>query len=164
MIVGRNNRDLRSTSGFTLLEIAIAIFILAGSMVALLSLQSAALDRAVRDKQKQQAMLIARTVLAEIETGLQTTGLGEQSFTARDLLSRHGEGVDMQELKDLKLEQMLINLMISDWEFPVPSASGIPNQIALKRIDLKITWGEGPRDYIEVVYFLPDDEDEEELL
>jgi hypothetical protein len=105
-------------------------------------------------------MLIARTVLAELEAGMQTTEIGTQEFTAKDLFGKHGSTINAADFKGVDLEQLRINLVTASWKLPIPTSSGLPNEVALKRIDLRVAWGEAARDRIEVVYFLPDDEDE----
>jgi Tfp pilus assembly protein PilV len=54
-------------SGFTLMEVTIAVLILSTALITLLGLQSSILKRSLRDEEKQQAMLLARTILSAIE-------------------------------------------------------------------------------------------------
>lgn len=147
--------------GFTLLEIAISIFILAGSMVTLLSLQSAALERAIRDRQKQQAMLLARSVMAEVELGLLNMPLGEQRFSASEFFSKYSGAFESQGLESSDLERIMIVIVLGNWEYPIVSSNGTENRLKLKRVDLSLSWSDHPRDRINLVYFLPDDGEED---
>jgi prepilin-type N-terminal cleavage/methylation domain-containing protein len=63
----RIKKRTKKAAGFTLIEIVIAVLILSSALITLLGLQSSILKRALRDEEKQQAMLLARTILSTIE-------------------------------------------------------------------------------------------------
>jgi len=65
-----NGRHLPGESaGFTLIEITFAIVVLAGSLMVLLGLQSAATRATFYAGKKQEAMLAARALMSAIELG-----------------------------------------------------------------------------------------------
>jgi general secretion pathway protein I len=65
---------LRRGSGFTLLEVMVALAILAGSLVAISDVVSAALRNHVRARQLEMATLLARGKMAELEDHFDAKG------------------------------------------------------------------------------------------
>ena len=144
------------SAGFTLIEIVIAIMILAMSLVTLLGLQSASIDQSLRTRNKTRAMLAARQIMSVIETEGQTIDLQQKSGTVEDILSLFLKNPP----KDSKEEQELLNteslqafLVVEKWEI-----KGLPKDV-VRRIRLRISWSDSPVDSIEVVYFIPTEVD-----
>ena len=147
---------LRQSSGFTLIEIVIAIMILAMSLVTLLGLQSASIDQSIRTKNKTRAMLAARQIMSVIETEGQTIDLQEKSGTVNEILSKFlknppKDSKEEQELLDT--ESLQAYLVVEKWD-----VKGLPKDVA-RRIRLRISWSDSPVDSIEVVYFIPTEVD-----
>lgn len=86
--MGRINRKAKGSpeQGFTLIEITLAILVLAGSFTVILGLLASATQRAVRDKNSQSAMLLARRILAAIETNKDAPSTGVQEDQANKIL------------------------------------------------------------------------------
>ena len=145
---------LRAQAAFTLVEVIFAIVILAGSLVILLGLQSAAVSKALRDRNQLQAMMAARHILAAIE--IQDDS---EPRTETDTVYRLLQNLNALPYQDSEL-QTLYNLMnaeltIQEWPNPEQLALLSPEQNLLKRVLLKIFWGESPDDQLEIVYFIP---------
>ncbi|MCB0334497.1 MAG: prepilin-type N-terminal cleavage/methylation domain-containing protein [Bdellovibrionales bacterium] len=143
-------------SGFTLIEVTLAIVILAGSLTILLGLQSAIIDRTVRDNNQKQAVMIARLILAAIESE-EASGnpLPLQQTTAPiDDVLQSILSTPFELPQTLKLEPFEATLLVA--------YAGIPGvaEEALKRIDLTISWGESNQERLDVVLFIPFDEKE----
>ena len=145
-----------SSGGFTLIEIAFAIIILAGALVSLLGLQSASIQRAVRDANNQQAMLIARQIFSAIETTLSSEsgaiGAGEQSGPPDQVINQILAGSADSEHRIDPEKKFTATMNVSFW--PLPNMD--PN--AVKRIHLTISWSDRPEDSLSTVYFVPSDE------
>ena len=81
-------RKHKPESGFTLMEVTIAVLILSTALVTLLGLQSSILARALKDEEKQQAMLIARTILSAIEIHSDEIDAQDSTSSVDDLLQK----------------------------------------------------------------------------
>lgn len=141
--------------GFTLLEIAFSIFILGTSLVVLLGLQSSSVQRSLRARDQTHAMLIARTLLAAIETTekeivpIQLEGKPNEllnEFLQAELLDDEEQEVD---------ERFDATLNVDYW-----NVDGLEPE-SLLRVVLTIYWGDLTSEKLEVSYFLPADTEKE---
>jgi len=149
----RCSRPIRKERGFTLIEIMIAIFLLASSLTILLGLQSAVVSRAINDQSRAQGMLVARRILAGIETGDIKVPEGQTSQSARDQLGPLARPEDSETLQN-----MTVNLLSEVWE--------VPNfeKFKIRKITLNLVWGPSPEQQTGIYYFLPDNEERDENL
>jgi prepilin-type N-terminal cleavage/methylation domain-containing protein len=148
----------RSESGFTLIEIVIAIMILAVSLTVLIGLQSASIERAVRDRATQQAMLLARSILAGIEAARDPIPLGTIEGPALQLVQRFKAAPDGADFPP-ELDRFDASLQVEPVAIPLVK-DGVPTVVpdAMKRILLTIIWGPDPTEQFPVLYFIPNDE------
>lgn len=148
-----HNKPHSSEIGFTLIEIMIAIFLLASSLTILLGLQSAVVSRAINDQSRAQAMLVARRILAGIETGEIETPEGESSKSAREQL-----GALVRPEDSTLLDDITINMLSEPWE--------VPNfeKFKIRKITLNLVWGPSQEQQTGLYYFIPEDEGQEENL
>ena len=145
----------KSQRGFTLVEVVIAILVLAGSLVVLLGLQSASVTKALRDRNQLQAMLAARHVFAAVEV-FQEFNDRDDTLPVYQLLQDLGALPDIGDSAEEEelYSGMEANIQISEWENPEALAPLGADINLLKRIYLKILWGESPDDQLEIVYFI----------
>lgn len=139
---------LANTEGFTLIEIGIAIFLLAVSLTILLGLQSSVVSRAIDDRHRLQAMLLARRVLSGIETGDMAADPQEISTPALQFLGESARPEDEATLKDL-----VVNMKVEPWTIP-----GY-DDLKIRRINLAISWNEDPESRVSIFYFVPEEEE-----
>lgn len=145
---------IRSQKGFTLIEITIAILILAVSLVTLLGLQSSAVQESLRTRNKQKAMLLARQIMAAIENDEEPPETQNVTGRAYDILKKFapfeklGSGKDL-EMKSESGADFETQFTVEDWKIPK-----LPEK-ALRRVYLKVSWSPSPADSLEVVYFVP---------
>ena len=85
----KKNKRANRSSGFTLVEIMIAIVILASSITVILGLQSAIMKRAIDDKSRLTAMLFARRILASLESSIDEIPFGVTNDTVYELSLIH---------------------------------------------------------------------------
>lgn len=147
---------LQRQCGLTLIELTFAVLILAGSVIVLLGLQTSALQLAAHDHNSQRAMLIARRIMAPLET------------TRRQLENKSYSGIFPEVLKEVapydtdyidpRDEQLEVDLQISDW--------GIPdlNPQAMKQVSMTIRWGSSKDEELGLFYFIPAEEGKEQDL
>ncbi len=141
--------------GFTLIEITLAILMLGGALTVFLGLQTAAVQKALRDKQQFKAMLLARSLMSGIELNNNNIDEQETIKSAYDRLEELNIPVDEKEENQydrfetiLKVEKILIPL-------PIPDPSGLPQDIEMKKFVLTLTWGDNPEDTFDITYFSP---------
>ena len=140
-------------SGFTLIEVTLAILLLSGAMVILLGLQSAVMHRTFVDTQNQRAMMAARQVLAAVEASDLPVDVQETSGTLEEVLSALLE-INAEDQKTLKdVADLRVHLSVSFWGIPTV------NDQAMKRVELTVSWSDNPRDALRITYFIPNDEE-----
>ncbi len=101
-------RLLRSSSGFTLLEVMIAVAVLSISLVALFGAQSHSLSLATEAQFNTIAAMLAQEKIAEIEAGLLPYSNGRGDFGKKypgyewslEVSASHLEGVDFLNALD----------------------------------------------------------------
>ncbi len=150
------NRSRNCQSGLTLLEVAFAILILGTSFVVLLGLQSASVSSSLRIKNSQQAMLIARRILSAVEAMDTSPGISEQSGSAFEILRSLEElAEDRVRIEALSAEEILksFNVFFSVTDLALPLMEGN----TLKKIYLKVSWGDSRPESIELVYLIPEE-------
>lgn len=138
---------------FTLIEVIFAIVILSSSLVVLLGLQSSVISKSLRDRNQTYAMLIGRNILAALEMEKE---IEEQDTTetAYQLL-KDLDGIDKDDPEEQELYNgMYVNLKVEEWENPPEVTEKIDLlKPLLKRIYMRVFWGETPEDQMEIVYF-----------
>lgn len=129
--------------GFTLLEIMIAVLILSVSMIVLLGLQASVLTQEKRDSERQEAISVAKQILAAIE--LYPERLKSGSQPAKELLDFLSPNSPAAKESDL----------FSDLEVEMISLPDFPDK-DLERISLTISWGSSELDKVNFIYVRPD--------
>ena len=123
--------------------------ILAVSLTTLLGMQSAATQTAIKTRNKQEAMLAARTILSGIEyagyTVRNTTAQGTASEIALRFLSK--EAVAPIVAKEQKIP-LRAKLVIEYW--PMQDL----RKEALQRVTLTMSWSSQPGDSMTFYYFI----------
>jgi type II secretory pathway pseudopilin PulG len=149
------DKQKKTEGGFTFIELILALALLAASMTVFIGLQAAAVQRTIRDRNVQQAMLAARRIMAAIDTN---PTILEQGNIPPSLLPnlfsqlgfRVSGNVEEQEL----LSSLQGELIIENWPLPVPNAEESP----LRRLTVRIAWSPDPVDRFELVYYIPIDD------
>lgn len=143
-------KSKRARRGFTLIEVTIAILILASGLVILLGLQSSSVERAVRDRDKLQAMLLAREILAAVESSKDPIEVQDRTTTAADILEDLLPGSQKPAVQD-EQNKFRVRFRVQNWELP-----NIDQQL-IRRLDLVVSWSDSPLDSISIIYFLPEE-------
>lgn len=144
--------------GFTLVEILIAVVILATSLTVILGLQSAVIDRTVSSNVKKEALLATRQILSAVEA---------REANGIPLDTQIYEG-SISELLTVLLEIPYERGQSREWEAPELQGEllveywGIPqvSEQAMKRVQFTVRWGESEREALRTTLFIPFDEDE----
>lgn len=136
--------------GFTLIEVMIALVLLASASALLVGMQSAAVNRTIRDSSAQQALMVARRLLAMIETIPDTefnlSSQGEQSAIA--LMEQLQIPMEDTSTDNGLLNKLSATLQVDDWLLPVPGAEETP----MKKIVLNLSWGPSQQDNISIEF------------
>lgn len=137
------------SDGFTLIEIAFAVLMLAGSLTVLLGLQSSSIQRAVHDRNMQQAMLVARQILTAVELRTDALDPGEETGPPARIIKKIIPSYVDDERKIDPTGQFTATLAIRNWKLP-----NFDVEVA-KRITLTVSWSSSPLDVLTVEYFVP---------
>lgn len=147
----RKHRQKSNESGFTLLEVTIAVVILSMSLITLLGLEGSVVQQTVRDRQRQEALLVGRRILAALEVSEEPPVPGTQTMRAGELL-KSLLNVEEDKRRDPSLD-MPVTMKVDFWKLP-----GVENPEAVKKVVLTIEFGPSELDTLDVVYFMPEQE------
>lgn len=140
--------------GFTLVEVLVSILIFAFCATSTLGLQSALIERAIRNREERQAMLIARSILAIVEVLPENIPTDTTHGTAFDLLAKLNgiDGVDEDDADTLKSYNA--ELFIEDQDIPIIGRDlALADTAILKKMRLIISWGNNDNEQFETVYY-----------
>jgi len=138
--------------GLTLIELSFAILILSGSFMVLISLHSSSVEQAIRAQNSQHAMLVARRIMAAIESSEDSIDIQSREASALDILySLMPQSPESNRLdrEDRFLANLNARLDVQYWDIP-----GLESD-AVKRVFLEIYWGESSFDSFSLLYFIP---------
>lgn len=137
-----------NSAGFTLIEVLIALLVLATSMIVILSLQGSIMSRTVQDSRAQRALLASRLILSLIEAQEATLPLvNDQGNAAEVIRAIAPEGGNLpasfnpQDLFDIQA-----SITTQPW-----TPGGIAAN-SLKKFVVTLRWGDGPSESLETTY------------
>ena len=145
-------RRFKSCSGFTLAEVTIAILVLSSAALTLISLQSASVESSFRDERRQRALLAARSIFAALEIQQDDPEDTDVDLPLAELLQKREPLDGLTDWRNLKtLEPFMAHLTIKNWPLPLKTL----DPSAIKRAQLRIYWGTGAAESIELNLFIP---------
>ena len=146
------SRNISAQRAFTMIEIMIAVLILAGSLVVILGLEASLTKQALRTRNKQTAMLFARRVLAGIEAS--ETVPEDQDITepiAKLLDTFAGVSADDDKQQQEDPNEYVGHLLVATTQI-----EGLEEN-AVKRVTLSVSWSDQASDSVQVDYFIPNE-------
>jgi len=138
-------------AGFTLIEILIALSVMAAASVVLIGMQGAAIARTVRDRNAQQGMLLARRIMASIE--ISDNPLEVQNFendNAIGALQKFGIPEPTDDVEKRALAPFQVTLFGEDLMLPIPNVDQDP----LRKFSLRVSWGPGVEETFLVTFLM----------
>ena len=141
-------------------------------MTVLIALQSASISRTLRDRNEQQAMLIARSLMSSFESGVSPLELQDREVPVIELFEELRILDSATDVEKIRYNDFTARLVVDYWDTSALTGLGIElSAEALKRVELSIFWGPNPNDSFNILAFVPNDEgtaveegvDEEEL-
>jgi len=151
----RSNNSKLHQGGFTLLEIMIALLVLASAATILIGMEVAAIQRTIYDKNVQQSMLAARRIMAALEADQTKLDQGNQENAPLiDMANKLGlpASTDQDELQ--ALSRLSGTLQIEDWPIPAPNMEENP----MRKVTLWIAWGNQLDERFQLIHFIPSPE------
>jgi type II secretory pathway pseudopilin PulG len=142
--------------GFTFIEVVIAVSLLAASAAIIIGLQGSAIQRGIHDKYSQIGILIARRLMASLETNEQDLQPFEQSGRVVELLSTFKMTMPDDKDEIAVMDQLQATVRIEPWGIP----SVDPD--AMRKITIIVSWSSDPYDAVRLMYFAPNKTDREE--
>ncbi|MFN8389566.1 MAG: prepilin-type N-terminal cleavage/methylation domain-containing protein [Bdellovibrionota bacterium] len=141
-------RPDRGPSGFTLIEVAVAIAILGAGFATLISFQTRLMDNYVHERNLFRATLAAQYLMAFLEVDNDPPEVGDTDGALEEALRKRGY-FDGEQLDDTakqfdgwKLEQHVTSVDYAEF------------QDILRRIELKVSWDKSERDSVSLVLFM----------
>ena len=149
--------------GFTLIEVMLALLILASSIVVLLGLQSSLMERTYQDNMREQAVLYGRRIFSALEEAVQNgEGVEEQTVegTPEEVLNNF-ISVDPDSNAEKKGNDNIFSasLLVEPWA--LPGSINIDNG-AFRRATLTISWGDSSRERTVLTFFIPAEAESEQ--
>jgi prepilin-type N-terminal cleavage/methylation domain-containing protein len=139
-------------AGFTFIEVVIALAVMASAAGIIIGMQGAALRRTVRDTNAQQSMLTARRIMSSIEA-VDPKNFNIQSQENQPALAvLQTLGVTSVGDKDEAAAISAINATLLVEDLPIPL---IEKEALMKKIVLRLFWGPGVDEALEVIYLMP---------
>lgn len=142
-------------SGFTLVEILVAVFLLGIGLTTLIGMQSNYINAYTTEANKTRAALYANYIMTFSEINPVSPDIGSDTGDLKDKLS----GLGFFDVDQLKSDNTDILQDIAGWTYTI-NVSGVdigPVPGLLKRIDLRVQWSENPGDSFNLVYFYAPD-------
>jgi len=150
---------LNNDHGFTLIEVAVAVFILGLAFTQLVAWQTRELDLYINERSRIKAALYAQYLMTILEVQDQAPELGAQDGKLEDELREEGY-FDTDELNDKS-----VSTEIADWTYKRTVSkidiSKYKND-ALRRIEMEISWGDSANQSFTLIYFIRTSGDEED--
>ena len=138
---------LKSQNGFTLIEMMIAVLILATALVVMLGLEQSNIVRTINDQNRKVALSLARKVMAAIDLEQITINIDEEKESKIiDFFNQNNIEYDNDDKKNY--DKFSIVLKASS-----PTIAGIEQDNIIKLIELKILWGESYKEQLSIVRY-----------
>lgn len=137
------------TAGFTLVEIAFAVAILALAFTTIITIQSNVIATAIADRNRFDAALFAQYLLTVSDLDSEKPEPGSKSGKLPDILHDAGWVDDSVD----RLSKY------ADWtvDTTVESIGILDIQDALRRVDITVSWAPDSVSQFRVTYFIPGD-------
>jgi prepilin-type N-terminal cleavage/methylation domain-containing protein len=151
----RLNRLLaRTDGGFTFIEVTVALALLAVAASILIGMQGAAVRRTLRDTNAQTAMLVARRIMASIEilSDAEFSLATQSNSPVKDLMQQLNISGIGERTESPALDAMTASVSVDDIEIPIPMNESVEQ---MRRIVLRLSWGTGSDESIQLVYQRP---------
>ena len=139
-------------SGFTLIEILIALTVMAAASGVLIGMQSAAIARTFRDKNAQQGMLLARRIMASVEASADNPAalVNFENESALGALQKFGIPEPTEASEKKVLTPFAVTMLVEDFPLPIPNMEEDP----MKKITLRVSWGSDVDQNIIIAYLM----------
>lgn len=141
-------------SGFSFIELVIALALFAVATSVIVGLESSSIDRTLRDRNAQQAMLVTRRIMASIEAaGSKLELADQQDQPVLEILRALGVPDADDRSENPAVANFRVSLTLVDWELPFENVQNP----AMRKASLIVAWGPGRGERFEVDYLFPRD-------
>ncbi len=138
--------------GFSFIELVIALALFAVAAAVIVGLESSSIDRTLRDRNAQQAMLVTRRVMASIEAAGSRLDIADQEDQpVIEVLRALGVPDPEEKGADPALANFRVSLRVADWDLPFEN---IQNP-AMRKVSLRVAWGAGQGESFKLDYLFP---------
>lgn len=139
-------------SGFSLIEVIVALAIMAAAASLLIGMQGAAISRTLRDRDAQQAMLAARRIMSSIEAAGDDAPLENfDGETVLETLKKFGGPDVTSDTEALGYASLRVAMAVDEIKLPIPNVEDDP----MRKITLKVYWGTQLDEAFIITYLAP---------
>ena len=135
-------------AGFTFIELLAAVVLLVIFLTVIIGTQTNFTDAFLNEESRSRAAMYAQYIMtfAEIEAEAPEPGSSSSTLAAK-----------LSELGYFQLEEgSALEEKLRDWDYKeeITSVAIPPNDDALRRIDLTVSWGDSTMEELTLVYFM----------
>jgi prepilin-type N-terminal cleavage/methylation domain-containing protein len=144
---------LKGHRGFTLIEVALAVAVLGVALTTLIAMQSGYIRSYQHERNLVRAALIGQFLLSVWEADDDIPAPGRSDRPLLPVLRRLGYFAENDRVQSMEQDY-------ADWIL-VRNVSRVgipPVEDVLRRIQLELSWGQGPGDRFSLVYFMKSQE------
>lgn len=149
-------QDLREkgASGFTMIELVVAVVLLGLALTTLISMQSNFAKSYFQEENRTKAALFAQYIMALIEVNeVPADGFSEDG-------SLEGKLEEVGFFNEKHQREDEVNLEGWNYEINTESIPVLEIEDALRKVELIISWGESEREKFPVVYYMKNNPDQ----
>lgn len=149
---------LSLSEGFTLIEVTLAILILAVGLSVIIGLQSSTVNQSIRERNKEVALLAGRRLLSQLEISEEDLEPVDLSAPLPELLAKYNADEKGGQSEGSRNSESSVGPNLSSFQGTLKIEPwGIPdvNPEALRRVTLTIAWGPNRIDSATILYFIP---------
>jgi len=151
MPIRQRHHTIHRSRGFTLIEVILAVVVLASGLTIILGLQSSIVSQTIRDRNREYALLAGRQILAQLEAEQVGMEARDETKPLAAMLSefKGTEKDDFSPEEQSRLKEFFAHMVTTGIKVP-----GIDIDV-LTKISLTISWSSAPIDSVEIIYFVP---------
>ena len=141
----------RASRGFTLIEVILALVLLAAGLTIIIGLLSSAGTQTIRDRDREFALLAGRQIFAALEAEETDLEPRNEELPLYQLLDemKSAQPGEYSAADEERMRQFTAHIVCEGVKVP-----GFDVDV-LRKILLTISWSPAPLDSVELVYFVP---------
>jgi prepilin-type N-terminal cleavage/methylation domain-containing protein len=153
-VILKKFKNKKASPGFTLIEVALAILLLATALTIIVSLQSAVVEQSISNSEREEALLYARSILSSYEIAENLIPKAQSKISLYTYLKDSNLLPTQDRYLEDHLKNYTIDIEVEPWKIPGFEELNLGRD-GLTRITTRIIWGDGIAQQAAIDYFVP---------